>query len=227
MPPPPTPPTPSISPWPRVRLSSPIVARLIALRLSLVAVLRFAATAEQRRDRLSSSGPYPPCSANALSAAQPFSRRALPLLSRPSEHGATIPAAARLPRVESLRPQRSASSYSDDTNDPCTPTNGLSRGKRIPSTKRDGKMGGDRLLPRARAGVRVHRASICAPVPCSSVLRTRSSSTAIAYSERDTFRMRYPISRIPLSRLYPVYPPYPSIRSIVSRSPRDVNVSCV
>ena len=161
MPPPPTPPTPSTSPWPRVRLSSPIVARLIALRLSLVAVLRFAATAEQRRDRLSSSGPYPPCSANALSAAQPSSRRALPLLSRPSEHGATIPAAARLPRVESLRPQRNANGYSDDANDPCKPTHGLSRGKRIPST---GTIGGDRLLPRARAGVRVHRARIC-PLP--------------------------------------------------------------
>ena len=159
-PPPPTPPTPSTSPWPRVRLSSPIVARVIALRLSLVAVLRSAATAEQCRDRLSSSGPYPPCSANALSAAQPSSRRVLPFDSRPSEHGSTIPAAARLPRVESLRPQRSASSYSDDANDPCTPTNGLSRGKRIPST---GTIGGDRLLPRTRAGDRVHRARICPP----------------------------------------------------------------
>ena len=90
-------------------------------------------------------------------------------------------------------------------------------------------MGGDRLLPRARAGVRVHRASICAPAPCSSVLRTLIilNGHRIPYSERDTFRVRYPISRIPLSRLYPVYPPYPSIRSIVSRSPRDVSVSCV
>ena len=223
-------PHPRLVPGP-VRSSSPTVARLVALRLSPVTVLRFAATAEQRRHRSSSSGPYRPCSAvrdaNVLSAAQPSSRRVLPFRSRPSEHGSTVPAAARLPRVESLRPQRSASSYSDDANDPCTPTNGLSRGKRIPSTKRDGKMGGDHLLPRARAGVRVHRASICAPVPCSSVLRTRSSSMAIAYSERDTFRIRYPISRIPLSRLYPIYPPYPSIRSIVSRSPRDVNVSRV
>ena len=168
-------PHPRLVPGP-VRSSSPTVARLVALRLSPVTVLRFAATAEQRRHRSSSSGPYRPCSAvrdaNVLSAAQPSSRRVLPFRSRPSEHGSTVPAAARLPRVESLRPQRSASSYSDDANDPCTPTNGLSRGKRIPSTKRHGKMGGDRLLPRARAGVRVHRASICAPVPCSSVLRT-------------------------------------------------------
>jgi len=90
-------------------------------------------------------------------------------------------------------------------------------------------MGGDRLLPRARAGVRVHRASICVPAPCSSVLRTLIilNGHRIPYSERDTFRVRYPISGIPLSRLYPVYTPYPSIRSIVSRSPRDVNVSCV
>ena len=169
-------PHPRLVPGP-VRLSSPIVARLIALRLSPVAVLRSAAIAEQRRDRSSSSGPYRPCSAvpelaNVLSAAQPSSRRVLPFLSRPSEHGSTIPAAARLPRVESLRPQRNANSYSDDAIDPCTPTNGLSRGKRIPSPKRDGTMGGDRLLPRARAGVRVHRASIYAPAPCSSILRT-------------------------------------------------------
>ena len=156
-------PHPRLVPGP-VRSSSPIVARLVALRLSPAAVLRFAATAEQRRDRSSSSGPYRPCSAvrdaNVFSAAQPSSRRVLPFHSRPSEHGSTVPATARLPRVESLRPQRNANGYSDDANDPRKPTHGLSRGKRIPST---GTIGGDRLLPRARAGVRVHRARIFPP----------------------------------------------------------------
>ena len=154
-------------------------------RPSPVAVLRLAAAAVRRRDRSPSGGPHPPDSAvrdaDVLSAAQPCSWRVLPFLSRPSEHGSTIPATARLSRVESLRPQRNADRYPDDAYAPRARTNGLSRGERVPSAKRDGTMGGARRRPRARR-LRPHLARIWLPPPSLRCLQNTSRPQRPSYA---------------------------------------------
>ena len=119
--------SPHPGPTPPVRLSSPIGRRSSAavLHLAAIAAWHYRKPASHPSDGAVRDAPD-------LSAAQPCSRRVVSLLSRPSEHGSTLPAAARLSRVEPCRLWANADRHSADANAPRARTHGLSSSERVP-----------------------------------------------------------------------------------------------
>ena len=119
--------SPHPGPTPPVRLASPIGRRSSAavLHLAAIAAWHYRKPASHPSDGAVRDAPD-------LSAAQPCSRRVVSLLSRPSEHGSTLPAAARLSRVEPCRLWANADRHSADANAPRARTHGLSSSERVP-----------------------------------------------------------------------------------------------